>query len=152
MVALVEERADLCREGDLHLILKAISTVIGDACLGSVGNDEAEVLAFGKLEVLGPVFSLVRVETAADRVDGAILFNRLAILHTAKDGGIEALLVVDHIRKATVERLDKHDIAVEVGLLIEDVDHPVDESPEEVSFAKLQDLFLSLYRLVNVFD
>jgi hypothetical protein len=83
------------------------------------------------------IIGFVRVQTAADAVDCAVLFDGLLVLNTPENGGVQALLGVDHIAEASIQGLDEDCITVEVGLLIEDVDHPINKRTEEVALSEL---------------
>ena len=52
---------------------------------------------------------------------------------------VEAVLAVEPVYHASLDRLHYNHAGVEVSLLIHVVDDPVDEAAEEVSFAKLDD-------------
>jgi len=83
------------------------------------------------------IIGFVRVQTAADAVDCPVLFDCLLVLDTPENGGVQALLCVDHIAEASIQGLDEDYITVEVGLLIEDVDHPINKRTEEVALSEL---------------
>ncbi|MPL98477.1 hypothetical protein SDC9_44682 [bioreactor metagenome] len=152
LVAFVEEGADLGWEGDLDLVGQLVTAVVADTGLGGVGDDEAQVLTGCELYILLVIVGLVRIEAAADAVDRSVLLDGFLVLHTPEDGGVQALLGVDHIAQAPVQGLDEDYIAVEIGLLVENVDHPIDERSEEVPLSELKNLLFSLYSLVNIGD
>ena len=67
-----------------------------------------------------------------------------------EEEGIEAVLVIDHLRKALGDGLGHNDLAVEAGLLIQKVDEIVDKGPEKVPLSELQDLLGSVLQEISV--
>lgn len=54
---------------------------------------------------------------------------------------IEAVLAVEPVDHAAVDRLDDDNAGIEVGLLVHVVDDPVNECTEEITLTKLNDSF-----------
>ena len=110
-----------------------------DACLCGVGNDETHLwLLCQSHECL---VLCVWIECAADNVYAGQRVYGLTVLFTLKIYVVEAVLAVEPVNHATVNRLNNDNAGVEVGLLVHVVDNPVNECTEEVSLTELNDSF-----------
>jgi hypothetical protein len=108
------------------------------------------VRAFRVADVFPVLFLNVRVEAFLHAGDQAVFHHRFAVLHATKHRGVQPFLLVDHPTHAPFQRLDQHDVAIEIGFLVEIVELPINERAEEVAFPELEDTHRSVYRLLDI--
>ena len=138
----VEYLGKLGREARGRHVVGLAGRVVGDAGLGGVGDNDLQVIGDGDLHHGAVVVLAVRVEAAAASADHAGLIDRVAVLLTANQHGVQVVLGIDAVGKAkgTADGLHHDDLAVPAGGLVAHVKEAVHESAQEVALAKLQDL------------
>ncbi len=137
--ALVEEARQLRGEARGRPVVVFARGIVGDARLGRVGREEAEVRIRRVREEGAEVD--VGVDAAGDGRDDAPVVHLLSVLKTAQIERVKSLLPVDRVADevAAGDRLHEADLAVEAGLLVETVKEVIDERAEEVALAELKD-------------
>jgi len=92
--------------------------------------------------------------------DQTRIAHRFALLvQAANDGGVETILRAQRGREVTLNRTNDNHTGVKIGVLIKQIDLPVDKCAQEVPFAKLNDTFriggtgkiATVYRVHNEF-
>ena len=124
--------------------------MVCDTGLCGVGDEEPEVGVVCLCDEC--IVFRIGIDTACNGSDLSELFHGLAVLNASEDCRIKSVLSVDHVAETSVEGLYEHYVAVEVTLLVELVDNPVNKCAKEVAFTELKDLNRSFHCLYHVFD
>ena len=145
LVPMVQELGQFAGIGRSGGILELAGRIEGDTRLGGVGDDETHLRLLGQLHISLEIS--IGIDTPADNIDQVHAVHRLAVQESLEVQMIQAVLLVQHVDHTTVDGLDHYDGSVKVRLLVGFPDNPLDESPQEVAFAELDDLLGILFRL-----
>ncbi len=145
LVPMVQELGQFAGIGGRGGILELAGRIEGDARLGGIGDDETHLRLLGQLHISLEIG--IGVDSPADDINQVHAVHRLAVQESLEVQMIQAVLLVQHIDHSAVDGLDHHDGSVKVRLLVGFPDDPLDESPQEVAFAELDDLLGILFRL-----
>lgn len=118
-------------------VVELAGGVEGDASLGGVADDEADLGLVGKGHeglVLG-----VEVQRAADDVDAVEAVDDLAVQLALQVHVVEAVLAVQPVHHALLDGLYHDHAGVEVGATVHVPDDPVNKAAQKVAFAELDD-------------
>ena len=81
---------------------------------------------------------LIRVDFVIHRTDKPCLTHCLTLLvKPAYQRGIQPVLGIQRRRKIGIDRANDGHASVQIGLLVEDIQLPVNKRPQEVTFTKL---------------
>jgi len=138
LIAAIEQLHELAGIGTGGSVLQLAGRIEGDAGLGGVGDDEADLGLVGQRQE-GSILR-VGVQRAADDVDTLEGVDGLAVLATLQVNVVETVLGVEPVDHTVLDGLYDDDRSVEVGLLVHVPDNPINECAEEVSLAELDDL------------
>ena len=145
LVPMVQELGQFAGIGGRGGILELAGRIEGDTRLGGVGDDETHLRLFGQFHISLEIS--IGIDTPADDINQVHAVHRLSVQETLKVQVIQAVLLVQHVDHTTVDGLDHDDGGIEVRLLVGFPDDPLDESPQEVAFAELDDLLGIMFRL-----
>ncbi|MNC22909.1 hypothetical protein D3C75_709170 [compost metagenome] len=133
---LVQKHSQLAGEGGRRSVVITVLSGVCNAGFGGVGDHEAQLRALSQAQVSGKIF--IWVNSAADGGDNVLFLDDLAVLDSAQQKGVQAVLVIQHRSQALGDRLNHGNPAVEQVLLVQLVDHPIHEAAQEVAFTELQ--------------
>ena len=137
LVAAVEQLHKFARVCACRCVGELARGVKGDTRLGGVRDDEADVGLLCQCHESGVL--RIGVEGAGDHIDTLQRVHGLAVEATLQVHVVEAVLSVEPLYHAFVNRLYHYNGAVEVGLGIHIPDNPIYKCAEEVAFAELDD-------------
>ena len=83
----------------------------------------------------------IGIQGTTDHVDTLQRVHGLAVLTSLQVHVVQTVLGVEAVHHTFLYRLHHNDRAVEVGFLIHIPDDPIHESPKEIAFSELNDLF-----------
>ncbi len=135
LVAAVEQLYQFAGVAAGGSVIQFAGGVEGNAGLGGVRNDEANLWLVGQCHV-GLVLS-VGVQTAADDVDTLQRVDGLAVLTTLQVHVVQAVLTIQPLNHTLSQRLYDDDRTIEVSLLVHVPDNPINKGAQEISFTEL---------------
>ncbi|MNS36978.1 hypothetical protein D3C72_691780 [compost metagenome] len=134
--ALEQQAGQLGREARRRGVVELVVGVIADPGFRGVGEEEADIRV--ARQCLHLVELAVAAQFAVDAADQALGADGLAgLAQPADDGGVETVLSAQAGGKVAVDGAHDHHAGVEAGVLVEQVQLPVDEGAQEIPLAKL---------------
>ena len=137
--ALEEELRQLAGVGFGRAEGELIRLVQHDAGFGRVADDEAQRRQLGVIGVVRIV--RIRIHGVGHGRDHARLLHRLTVHQTAQHDRVAVILFLERREQRThLNRLHQRDRAVEVALLVGNINHVIHKGAQEVAFPELQHL------------
>ena len=137
--SLEKELGQLSGEALCRAILHLIVVLKADACLGGVGDDEAEIGVFGKRHVC------IEIVVGLDATGNGVDYLNVYAFTSAAEVGVFAILCREKVAKSLFNGLNDYCLAVEIGFLVDDLKHPIGKSAQKAALAKLYNLFFHIF-------
>ena len=139
-VAFKQQASQFCRIAYRWRIVKTVAGVVADPGLSGIGKHKAHI------RIMRQTQQLLIIGIGADftiyRSNQTRIAHRFALLiQAANNRGIEAVLGAERRRECALNRTHDHHAGIQVGMLVQQIDLPVDKRAQEVAFAKLNDTF-----------
>ena len=135
LVAAEEKLHEFTRIRRSRSVGELTAVIEGDTCLGSIGDDEADLRLLSERHE-SPILG-VGVQRTRDDIDTLEAVNSLTVQTALQVDMIQAVLTVEPLHHSFVNRLNDSHRTVEVRLCVHVPHNPVHESAEEVTFTKL---------------
>ncbi len=134
---LKQQLGQLAGIGMGRAVLELVRFVQHNAGFRGVADDEAQRIQLG----IGCILFVVGIgiHSVGHRGHHTVELHRLAIYQTTKQHGVTVVLLLKGREQgAHLDGLHQHDITIEIGLLVGNVDHVINKSAQEVTLTELQ--------------
>ena len=137
--AFVQNPRQFGGKADRRGLVKRALRVVHNARFRGVAHDDLQLFSPGQLQRLVPL--AVGIDAPADRGDDALVVHPFALFASPQIQRVQAFLFVDQLRQPLGNGLHQHNLAVESGLFVGNVDKVVHEGAQKVAFAELHHFF-----------